>query len=185
MNARIVLAPGYWLGAWAWDAVVPELSERGFDVKPLTLPGLEPGRDSTAPEVTLADQASAIETALDVPAGRRILVVHSGGRFRARSSSTSVPNWWTVSSWSTRRLPVRGTRWTPNRWAIEPWRTRGPNCRCGRGPPNSPSLYTRRPRTADYLGQRRRPAAPPPLPKMIDIPIRKPKLYQPPLFATS
>ncbi len=78
MSARIVLVPGYWLGAWAWDAVVPELSERGFDVKPLTLPGLEPGRDSTAPEVTLADQASSIEAALDVPAGRRILVVHSG-----------------------------------------------------------------------------------------------------------
>ncbi len=78
MSARIVLVAGYWLGAWAWDAVVGELTERGFNVTPLTLPGLEPDRDGTAPDVTLADHASAIEAALDVPAQRRILVVHSG-----------------------------------------------------------------------------------------------------------
>lgn len=78
MSTRIVLVPGFWLGAWAWDAVVPELTEQGYDVAPLTLPGLEPGGDPTASGVTLADQASAIEAALDVPADRRILVVHSG-----------------------------------------------------------------------------------------------------------
>jgi pimeloyl-ACP methyl ester carboxylesterase len=78
MSTRLVLVPGFWLGAWAWDEVVPDLTTRGFDVMALTLPGLEPARRNDASEVTLADQAAAIETALDVPADHRVLVVHSG-----------------------------------------------------------------------------------------------------------
>lgn len=80
MTTRIVLVPGFWLGAWAWDAVAPLLRERGFDVAALTLPGLEPGPRVEA-TVRLADQAAAIEAALDVEADRRILVVHSGAAF--------------------------------------------------------------------------------------------------------
>lgn len=80
MTIRIVLVPGYWLGQWAWDEVVPTLRDRGFDVVALTLPGLEPDHDPDV-EVTLADQAAAIEAALDPPAERRILVVHSGAAF--------------------------------------------------------------------------------------------------------
>ena len=80
MTTRIVLVPGFWLGEWAWDEVVPGLRDRGFDVVALTLPGLEPGHRSDAP-VTLADQAAAIEAALDVDVERRILVVHSGAAF--------------------------------------------------------------------------------------------------------
>jgi len=72
--------PGFWLGEWAWDGVVPALRGRGFDVEALTLPGLEPGHRPEA-TVTLADQAAAIEAALDVEADRRILVVHSGAAF--------------------------------------------------------------------------------------------------------
>lgn len=77
MTTRIVLVPGFWLGRWAWDQVAPTLRDRGFDLVALTLPGLEPDHD---PEetVTLADQAAAIEAALDVAADRRVLVVHSG-----------------------------------------------------------------------------------------------------------
>lgn len=77
MTTRIVLTPGFWLGQWAWDGVAPVLRERGFDAVALTLPGLEPDRDPSK-AVTLADQAAAIEAALDVTADRRILVVHSG-----------------------------------------------------------------------------------------------------------
>lgn len=65
MTTRIVLVPGFWLGQWAWDEVAPELQQRGFDVVALTLPGLEPDRDPALP-VTLADQAAAIEAALEV-----------------------------------------------------------------------------------------------------------------------
>lgn len=75
-----MLVPGFWLGQWAWDDVRLALSERGHDVVALTLPGLEPGRDPAVP-VSLADQAAAIEAALDVDADRRVLVVHSGAAF--------------------------------------------------------------------------------------------------------
>ena len=52
----IVLVPGYWLGAWAWDAVAAELRGRGYHVIAVTLPGLDrsdPHRAST----TVAQQA--------------------------------------------------------------------------------------------------------------------------------
>ncbi len=80
MATRIVLVPGFWLGQWAWDNVAATLRERGFDVVALTLPGLEPDHHPEV-TVTLADQAAAIEAALDVDAERRILVVHSGASF--------------------------------------------------------------------------------------------------------
>ena len=41
-DTQIVLVPGFWLGAWAWDEVVPLLRERGYAVEALTLPGLSP-----------------------------------------------------------------------------------------------------------------------------------------------
>ncbi|MFP5415454.1 MAG: alpha/beta fold hydrolase [Actinomycetes bacterium] len=80
MTTRIVLVPGFWLGQWAWEEVVGPLHDDGFDVVALTLPGLDPGQGSGA-TVTLADQAAAIEAALDVDADRRVLVVHSGAAF--------------------------------------------------------------------------------------------------------
>lgn len=38
--ANFVLVAGAWLGAWAWDDVVPELRADGHGVRPLTLSGL-------------------------------------------------------------------------------------------------------------------------------------------------
>ena len=37
----IILVPGFWLGAWAWDEVAEALRADGHDVTALTLPGLE------------------------------------------------------------------------------------------------------------------------------------------------
>ena len=37
----IVLVPGFWLGAWAWDEVAAALRADGHDVTAVTLPGLE------------------------------------------------------------------------------------------------------------------------------------------------
>ncbi|MCZ7456384.1 alpha/beta fold hydrolase [Streptomyces sp. WMMC940] len=37
---NFVLVAGAWLGAWAWDDVVPELREGGHGVRPVTLSGL-------------------------------------------------------------------------------------------------------------------------------------------------
>ena len=76
MTTQIVLVPGFWLGAWAWDDVAPLLADRGYAVTALTLPGLEPD-DSARGDVTLDDHAEAIAAALDRGAGRRVLVVHS------------------------------------------------------------------------------------------------------------
>ena len=42
--APIVLVPGFWLGAWAWDEVADTLRAEGLEVTALTLPGLEFGR---------------------------------------------------------------------------------------------------------------------------------------------
>ncbi|WP_370617379.1 alpha/beta fold hydrolase [Mumia sp. Pv 4-285] len=77
MATQIVLVPGFWLGAWAWDDVAPLLVDRGYAVAPLTLPGLE-SSDSDRGEVTLDDHADSIAATLDRTAERRVLVVHSG-----------------------------------------------------------------------------------------------------------
>ena len=40
-TAPIILVPGFWLGAWAWDEVADALRADGHDVTALTLPGLD------------------------------------------------------------------------------------------------------------------------------------------------
>lgn len=75
-TTQIVLVPGFWLGAWAWDEVVPHLTAAGYAVTALTLPGLGPDEDPVT--VTAQDQADAIVAALDRKADARVLVVHSG-----------------------------------------------------------------------------------------------------------
>ena len=40
-SAPIILVPGFWLGAWAWDEVADILRADGHEVTALTLPGLE------------------------------------------------------------------------------------------------------------------------------------------------
>jgi pimeloyl-ACP methyl ester carboxylesterase len=77
MATQIVLVPGFWLGAWAWDDVTPLLSGRGYATTPLTLPGLKPEHPARG-EVTLDDHADLIDDALDQGAERRVLVLHSG-----------------------------------------------------------------------------------------------------------
>jgi pimeloyl-ACP methyl ester carboxylesterase len=77
MTTQIILVPGFWLGAWAWDDVAPLLADRGYAVVPLTLPGLEPDHPDRG-AVTLQQHADAITAALDRDAERRVLVVHSG-----------------------------------------------------------------------------------------------------------
>ncbi|MEU1546457.1 alpha/beta fold hydrolase [Nocardia sp. NPDC005745] len=77
MATRILLAPGFWLGAWAWDEVAPDLRQRGNEVTALTLPGLD-AADPDRLSATLESQAQAIIDA--VPADETVvLVAHSGG----------------------------------------------------------------------------------------------------------
>ncbi len=76
----IVLVPGYWLGAWAWDAVAAHLRGRGHDVTAVTLPGLDPD-DPHRTSATVTQQADALRSAIDAAgAGSSsvVLVAHSG-----------------------------------------------------------------------------------------------------------
>ena len=82
--AHVVLVPGFWLGAWAWDEVLAHLPQDAVAAVPVTLPGLEadhPDRGS----VTLEDQVAAIEQALALapPGARTVLVAHSGAAIPA------------------------------------------------------------------------------------------------------
>ena len=80
----VVLVPGFWLGAWAWDAVLPHLDEQGVQAVALTLPGLEPDHPDRG-SVHLEDHATAIEAALDAAPtdARTVLVAHSGAAIPA------------------------------------------------------------------------------------------------------
>jgi pimeloyl-ACP methyl ester carboxylesterase len=76
----IVLVPGHWLGAWAWDAVAADLRDRGHHVIAVTLPGLNPD-DRHRASTTVADQADALRSAVDAAAAEGcavVLVAHSG-----------------------------------------------------------------------------------------------------------
>lgn len=77
---HVVLVPGFWLGAWAWDAVVPHLEAAGLVPHAVTLPGLEPG--ATAQDrarVTRDDHVDAVARLVAGLDGRVVLVGHSGG----------------------------------------------------------------------------------------------------------
>lgn len=74
---HIVLIPGYWLGAWAWNEVIEKLTSAGVSATALTLPGLDP-QDSQRTERTLDEQAKAIADVLDELGGDAVLVAHSG-----------------------------------------------------------------------------------------------------------
>lgn len=62
-KSPIILIPGHWLGAWAWEEVVERLHLFSHHTYPLTLPGLDP-QDPDRACRTLAEQADAIEKVL-------------------------------------------------------------------------------------------------------------------------
>jgi pimeloyl-ACP methyl ester carboxylesterase len=75
--APFVLVPGYWLGGWAWDRVVPRLSAAGHAVTALTLPGLESPSADRRP-IGLADHIRSVATAVAITGPSTVLVAHSG-----------------------------------------------------------------------------------------------------------
>lgn len=74
---HILLVPGYWLGAWAWDEVLERLNSSGARASALTLPGLEQ-HDPHRAARSLGEQAEAIEVAMRELGGDVVLVGHSG-----------------------------------------------------------------------------------------------------------
>lgn len=84
MTTQIILVPGFWLDASAWDAVSSDLTGRGFSVSAVTLPGEE--------GASLADHAEAIRAEVDEAADRLVLVVHSGASFAGAVFVDRYPN---------------------------------------------------------------------------------------------
>lgn len=83
---HVVIVSGFWLGAWAWDAVVPGLRDAGLTPHPVTLPGLgAPGTpEEPRPGITLDDHVAAVRDLVDGLDGDVVLVGHSGGAFVAQ-----------------------------------------------------------------------------------------------------
>jgi pimeloyl-ACP methyl ester carboxylesterase len=88
--APIVLVPGFWLGAWAWDEVATALRADGHDVTALTLPGLE-SADADRSAVTMSDHVDAICDALRIAEAPVVLAVHSGTGFAGYAASDRLP----------------------------------------------------------------------------------------------
>jgi pimeloyl-ACP methyl ester carboxylesterase len=88
--ASIVLVPGFWLGAWAWDEVAAILRADGYDVTALTLPGLEsPGADRSP--IRLADHVEAICAAVETAPAPVVLAVHSGAGGAGYAATDRIP----------------------------------------------------------------------------------------------
>lgn len=77
-DRTVVLIPGHWLGAWAWDEIVEHLETDHIRAVAMTLPGLD-GDDADRAVKTIDDQAAAIRGVIaeqgDQPV---VLVAHSG-----------------------------------------------------------------------------------------------------------
>jgi pimeloyl-ACP methyl ester carboxylesterase len=89
-SAPIVLVPGFWLGAWAWDEVAAALRADGHDVTALTLPGLE-SVDADRSSIRLSDHVDAICDAVRAAGSPVVLAVHSGAGFPGYAASDRVP----------------------------------------------------------------------------------------------
>ena len=89
-STPIVLVPGFWLGAWAWDEVAGLLRADGHDVTALTLPGLE-SADADRSSITLSDHVDAIAQAVEAAGRPVVLAVHSGTGFSGYVASDRIP----------------------------------------------------------------------------------------------
>lgn len=76
-SPTILLVPGHWLGAWAWDEVLEHLTALGHRAVPLTLPGLDE-TDTGRVTRTLEEQAAAIAQAAAGSPWPVVVVAHSG-----------------------------------------------------------------------------------------------------------
>ena len=89
--APIILVPGFWLGAWAWDEVAGALRADGHDVTALTLPGLE-SADADRSAITFADHVDAICDAVRAAGAPVVLAVHSAAGFSGYAASDRIPD---------------------------------------------------------------------------------------------
>ena len=86
----IVLVPGFWIGAWAWDEVAAALRADGHDVTAVTLPGLE-SADADRSSITFADHVDAICEAVTAAGRPVVLAVHSGAGASGYAVTDRIP----------------------------------------------------------------------------------------------
>lgn len=86
----IVLVPGFWLGAWAWDEVAEQLRQDGLDVHPVTLPGLD-SRSTDRSAITFDDHVDAICDAVAAAGAPVVLAVHSGAGMPGYAVTDKIP----------------------------------------------------------------------------------------------
>jgi pimeloyl-ACP methyl ester carboxylesterase len=86
----IILVPGFWLGAWAWDEVAEALRADGHDATAMTLPGLE-SVDTDRSAITLADHVDAIRAAVTATRRPAVLAVHSGAGAPGYAVTDRIP----------------------------------------------------------------------------------------------
>ena len=89
MSAPIVLVPGFWLGAWAWDEVTDLLRAEGHEVVPMTLPGLDDAATDRA-GIGLDQHVGAIVEAVEAAGRPVVLAVHSGAGSAGYAASDRV-----------------------------------------------------------------------------------------------
>jgi pimeloyl-ACP methyl ester carboxylesterase len=86
----IILVPGFWLGAWAWDEVAQLVRSDGHEVTALTLPGLD-SVDTDRSPITFEDHVTAIADAISAAGRPVVLVVHSASGFSGYAASDRMP----------------------------------------------------------------------------------------------
>jgi pimeloyl-ACP methyl ester carboxylesterase len=89
--APIILVPGFWLGAWAWEEVAATLRGEGLSVTALTLPGLE-SADADRSRIRFTDHVDAIVRAVEAAPSKPVLVLHSARGFSGYAASDRVPD---------------------------------------------------------------------------------------------
>lgn len=94
--SAIVLVPGAWLGGWAWQQVESDLTERGHDVRPITLAGVGGRADEAGPNTDLEQH-----------------VVRSSPSSKERIFTTSSSSGTATAAWSYPRPPAGSPTGSP------------------------------------------------------------------------
>jgi pimeloyl-ACP methyl ester carboxylesterase len=90
-SAPIILVPGFWLGAWAWDEVASLLRADGHDVTAITLPG-QGSKDEDRSSITFGDHVDTIVAAVEAAGVPVVLAVHSASGFSGYAASDRIPD---------------------------------------------------------------------------------------------
>ena len=91
MSDTFVLIHGSWHGGWAWQAVVRNLAEKGYDVHAPTLPGHGPGAMRLG--ITHRDCVGAVVTHIEQHGLKDVILVgHSFGGSVIQKVAEQLPN---------------------------------------------------------------------------------------------